>query len=365
MKKSYSFLMAAALVAGSLASCTVNDDIQTKSDNQGLKEIKFSSGDITRGPVFTGTTAPDNMLVYAFQNNDAKTKHIDGATFTKGDDNKYTCTTTYYWPNGTETGDQLNFLALYPTSVTSAEGFVAPSEASVFTYKASTTIGSQVDLMGALAEGKTKSSDDVEMAFKHLLSQIVFTGYVESAANLKVTVSGISLCNIKTTGTSSREDDALKLTASDAKDTYAVTFTGKELSTNADSPTELTTTAENALLLVPQTGTAWNPSSNIEANNSSDKNVYLQVKVTAQNKTNNDYVLGTSSEAATVYFPLAPNWTAAKKYTYKLHFGKKDDATDGLGRKDTGEKETINATAITLTASVTDWTDAETEEITF
>ena len=123
MKKSYSFLMAAALVAGSLASCTVNDDIQTKSDNQGLKEIKFSAGDITRGTVFTGTKGPNDMLVYAYKNDATHTAYITGATYTRAateadpeSATTYSCSTTYYWPTGTETTDQLNFLALYPST---------------------------------------------------------------------------------------------------------------------------------------------------------------------------------------------------------------------------------------------------------
>lgn len=366
MKKSYSFLMAAALVAGSLASCTVNDDIQTKSDNQGLKEIKFSAGDITRGEVYTSTAAPSDILVYAFKNASPATSYIDGATFTQTT-GTYSCATTYYWPTGTDDADKLNFLALYPKELKSSSNFTAPTDAKTFSYIASTTLSEQYDVMAALAEEQlsTTSSGNVSLAFGHLLSQILFTGYVEEAANLKVAIKSISLHNIKTTGNATT---GTALTAQSAIDTYTVTFdAAKELGEDADSPTELTSSSSNALLLIPQTGTAWNGTDAISTNDgeSGAKGSYIEVELTAQNKTNNDYVVGSSDSPAKVYFPLTPNWTASKRHAYKLHFGDKTGGTDGVGKKDDGTKEVINATAITLTATVTDWTDAEASTIDF
>ena len=368
MKKSYSFLMAAALMAGSLASCTVNDDIQTKSDNQGLKEIKFSAGDITRGTVFTGIEGPDNMLVYAYKNDATPTAYITGATYAKGDDSKYTCTTAYYWPTGTADTDKLNFLALYPTTLSGDENFTAPTGYQAFGYTVPTTIANQKDVMSAIAAEKTSSDGEIALAFTHLLTQVAFKGYVEESANLKVTVTGISLCNVISDGSSTT---GTALTAGSTKATYDIALTGTELGQGSANAVDLTTTNDNALLLMPQTGgTAWNTSSTITANDgeSGAKGSYLKVMVKVQNKTNDDYVLGTSSEAAPVYFPLAPNWTAAKKVIYTLKFGDKEagdgGAGKGLGYDGDGSAEDVNTTAITFTASVTDWGDVN-QTITF
>lgn len=367
MKKINSFLMAAALVAGSLTSCTVNDDIQTKSDNQGLKEIKFSAGDITRGEVYTSTAAPSDILVYAFKNVTPATSYIDGATFTQTS-GTYSCTTTYYWPTGTEDADKLNFLALYPKELKSSSNFTDPTDAKTFTYTASTTLSEQYDVMAALAEGQlsTTASGNVSLSFGHLLSQILFTGYVEEAANLKVAIKSISLHNIKTTGNATT---GTALAAQSTIDTYTVTFdTAKELNNSGDTPTELTSSSSNALLLIPQTGgTEWDGTTAIATNDggSGAKGSYIAVELTAQNKTNDDYVLGSSSTPATVYFPLTPDWTAGKRHSYKLHFGDKTGGTDGVGKKADGTKEEISATAITLTATVADWEDGASSTITF
>ena len=371
MKKSYSFLMAAALMAGSLASCTVNDDIQTKSDNQGLKEIKFSAGDITRGTIFTGTKGPNDMLVYAYKNDATPTLYISGATYTRATTEAdpesattYSCSTTYYWPTSTADADKLNFLALYPTSLSEDANFTVPTNYQTFAYTVPTTIADQKDVMSAIAAGKTKDDGTIAMTFSHLLTQVVFKGYVEESANLKVTVTGISICNVISNGNTTT---GTALTAGDTKANYDITLTGTELGQGSAAAVDLTTTTNNALLMMPQSGgTAWSNSTTI-ADNDGDggaKGSYLKVLVKVQNKTNNDYVLGSADTASPVYFPLAPSWTAGKRVIYTLQFGGTTGAGKGLGYDEGGTAEEVEATAITFSASVTDWDDVN-QPITF
>ena len=155
MKKIHSILMAAVLVAGSLTSCSSSDDMESKTA-QSQQEIKFSANaELTRGSVYTGTTGPDAMKVYAFKNG---ANYIDGATFTK-DVDTYTCTNKYYWPTGTAETDKLTFLALYPTNanLTIANPLNTPS----FSYEAPTDVANQVDLMSAKKENLLKDSEGV------------------------------------------------------------------------------------------------------------------------------------------------------------------------------------------------------------
>ena len=366
MKKIHSFLMAAVLVAGSLTSCSSSDDQESKTA-QSQQEIKFSANaELTRGSVYTGTAGPDAMKVYAFKNS---TNYIDGAIFNVNS-GTYTCTTKYYWPTGTADTDKLTFLALYPTN---APLTYSDHSNQAFSYTASTTIDDQVDLMAAKSNALLLSettAGKVALTFGHLLTQIVFKGYVEENANLKVTVSGIEIHNVKKTGSTTTTDGTV-LTASaeeSNKDTYAITLTPTELAQGSASPTDLTTTASNALMLIPQTGTAWTttPSTavTIAANDGGDKNAYLKVSVKIQNKTNDDYILGTAETPQAIYFPLAPSWTAGKKVTYTLQFGATTGAGNGVGYDEDGAPETLNATGVTFSATVTDWED-EAQTVTF
>ena len=368
MKKIHSFLMAAVLVAGSLTSCS-SDDQESKTA-QSQQEIKFSANaELTRGSVYTGTDGPSSMLVYAFKNTAPATNYIPAATYTESA-GIYTCATTYYWPTGTADTDKLTFLALYPTSLATNGNFTySDNTIPSFSYTASTTIGDQVDLMAAKSEPLLLSgttAGKVDLTFSHLLTQVVFKGYVEETANLIVNVTGIEIHNVKSTGTTTT---GTALTAGDDKVNYSVTPATTLLGQGSAAATDLTTTTSNALMLIPQTGAAaWatTPSTavSIATNDGGDKNPYVKVSVKVQNKTNNDYVLGAADAAQDIYFPLSPDWGAGKKVTYTLRFGATDGAGHGVGYDADGNPEELNATAITFSATVTDWED-EAQTVTF
>ena len=355
MKKIHSFLMAAVLVAGSLTSCSSSDDQESKTA-QSQQEIKFSaSAEATRGTVYTGTTGPSDMKVYAFKNN---TNYINGAIFTESS-GTYTCTTKYYWPTGSDDTDKLTFLALHP--VTNANLTIAnPLNTPSFSYEAPTNVTEQIDLMSAKKENLLKSSTGVTdgkvaLEFNHLLTQIVFKGYVEESANLKVNVTGIEICNVKNTGSTTT---GTALAAGNTKANYAITPSTTELGQGSANATELTTTASNIMMLIPQELTAWDrANTTITTNNSGDKNTYLKVSVKVQNKINNDYVLGSAGTAQDIYFPLDTDWGAGKKVIYTLQFGATTGAGNGVGYDENGAPEELNATGVTFSATVVDWVD--------
>ena len=364
MKKINSILMAAALMAGSLTSCTVNDEIDTQSSQltPSNKEIKFTTG-ITRGTAFTGTSfgASDTYKVYAYS---GSTKYIDGITYPGG---------SSYWP---ESGT-LQFLALYPASLTPAVTYTESETKYGFSYTASTTIGNQVDLMAATASG-SKTSDAVALNFSHLLSQISVKA--KAATSLTVNIQSVEIHNVKTTGTF----NGTELTAEEALSNYAISFTAQDLPSDGSS-VDLTST--DVLLLVPQTTSAWPTTAgsacSISYNDgeSGSKGSYIKVVLTVKN--GSDYVLGTDEAAATIYFPLAISWEKQKHYTYELCFGSSSSDTDGygydgaIGDDDTegsgnphdadlggGEGQTA-PTVISFSTTVSSWTDVTAEEITF
>ena len=353
MKKINSILIAAALMAGSLASCTVNDEIDTQSSQltPSNKEIKFTVGDMTRGTAFTGTAANSipSFKVYAFTASATSSPYINGGVYTYGTD-AYVPDNTYYWP---ESGN-LDFLAVYPADIT----ITAPAGYQSFSYTAPTTIGEQKDLMVATLgnQAKSASASALSLAFSHLLSQISVKAKVST--NLTVNISDVTIKNVKPTGTYNGTTFSVDDTST-ATD-YSIGISAQDLPTDG---TETDLTGTNVLLLVPQTTTAWDGSSEVSTTTGS----YLEVTLTAKN--GESYVLGNSTTPAKVYFPLTINWASQKHYTYVLNFGASDSTTgDGFGKDANGTDTGLTgdgSTKITFTTTVSSWGDGGSTDVNF
>ena len=353
MKKSYSFLMAAALMAGSLTSCTVNDDIQTKSDNRNGEPISFTTGVQTRGTAFkgTGSGADENnprvgaFKVYAFTTGETTSPYINGGVYTWSTD-IYVPDNTYYWP---ATGN-LDFLAVYPSDI----DITVPAGYQSFSYTVPTAIGEQKDLMTATMGNQTKTADALALAFTHKLSQISFSA--EVSTNLSVIINEVGIYNVKSKGDFSGTGFAVD--ESSEAVSYVHTFTTDATVTNA-AVADLSN--GNVMLLVPQTTTAWEGTTAI----TSAAGSYIKVKLKVKN--GDSFVLGDAGTYKEVYIPLAINWTSGKHYTYKLQFGSASSGSNGFGKDDSGSDVDLTGEGskkITFTASVTDWTD-ESSTITF
>ena len=350
MKKSYSFLMAAALVAGSLASCTVNDDIQTKSSN--LQEIKFATGVQTRGTAFNGDGSGSDVdnprltdfQIYAF-NAGTSTSYINGGVYT-WESTEYKPDNTYYWP----ASGNLDFLAIAPSNVLAA----APTDAKTFTYTVADDISAQKDLMSAtlLNQAKPDPIAALNLTFNHLLSKISLKAKVST--NLTVTIYGVSICNVKPQISFADADPAV--TVGGSAKTYTVDLSESPVTLPTDgSAADLT--GSNVLLLVPQTLTAWDKTAAATASTGS----YLKVSLKVQN--GSTYALGSAEAPVDIYYALGTTWTAGKHYAYTLNFGDPNSTTsdDGFGSDvDGNDEELSNVAAITFTASVVGWDDVDT-----
>ena len=361
MKKIHLFLMAAVLVAGSLTSCSSDDqESKTSALTPSDKEIKFTVGNITRGTAFIGNATDLETAGYqVFAWTTTPELYINRVVYPGG---------TAYWP----TSGSLNFLALYPRTLTASQ--VAPTAWNSFSYTAPTAIDDQVDLMAATAENKDKDGGDVSLDFSHLLSQISIQA--KAATSLAVTVKSVELHNVKTTGTF----NGTALSAGEDKANYAIDFTEKTL--DADGTVADLTDAK-VLLLVPQNTTAWptgeNAAQSIDYNDndaSGAKGAYIKVKLKVKN--GETFVLGAADSYATIYFPLTINWIAQKHYTYTLIFGANDSESDGFGydgeigdteTEGSGNPETPDLPAelssIGFTVTVSPWEDQTPTEVKF
>lgn len=207
---------------------------------------------------------------------------------------------------------------------------------------------------------------NVNMTFRHALSQIAFEGKVApDHPGLEITVHSITLCNLYRQGTctigtdgtpswSFGTDDSADRDAN--RNSYTIMTgepgTGITLSTTAGNaytavPLSSGTDPDNSdnLMLIPQALSYWQYFTNAQPESQSGS--YLKIRMSASqqgvNLLNEDFVY--------VPFGGAPgvSWNgqmiAGRKYTFTLVFG--------LGRNSQGKS---NGTDITYNVNVGDWT---------
>ena len=269
MKKAFIFAATAALV---LASCAKNE-IFTPSENDGNIPIGFgayssrtldtkasSDSYISSGSTFSATS--QHIGVYAmsgvnttanFMSNVDVTLEGSGATASQS------YTPVKYWPKDeTVDANKLSFFAYYPyngTGITTTS--LCTSRWGSIGFTAQNTAANQVDLMvsdAILDQYYSTNSGVVNFVFHHALSRVLFYFKVDTdyhSAGTDIVVTGVSLSNIKTTGT-------LTLTGTYSSSTWAanstpvVTFNPAYPATYLTTDAAPTEAAANVFLMVPQ-----------------------------------------------------------------------------------------------------------------
>lgn len=360
MKKKCFFVAAATVLLA--ASCS-NEEIVEQSQGQKIAFNVLSQNAIGRGTPITSAnfaTANRDFKVWAFTTAE---KYIQGVQI-KYDGAKWdyaNAAEKAYWPT-----QALNVFAISPavhTGLTPGFGVIS---ARNFTYTASTTNSEQVDVMYASKLNVTKTSDagTVPLVFKHALSQIVFKGKAEAEA-VKVRIKSIKVHNLKKTGTFTFP--TAETATSSAHGTWALTGdatadyvvgtkvdTGQDhiglntLPSNAGQTIDLTTD-NGALLIIPQTTTAWATTTTTAvpiATAETNKQCYLEIEMKLLR--GGLFVIGSATDYAKVYVPFGGiAWEAGKKYIYTLNFGG--------GYDDAGN---VMLQPMTFTPTVEDWVDA-------
>ena len=234
---------------------------------------------------------------------------------------------------------------------TVAEG---KASAKFVDYTVNGTVASQEDLLYAVTTGATKTKTPVNLNFRHALSQIVFKAK-NSSQKIYVEIYGVRIDNVQNKGTFAFPGETTTTqvknpgdnvtdyveankgqgTWSDkeGKTSYTVEFTdpivlssdGQNL--NAEKPVTSDVTA-NAMVILPQTTTAWDKAAAVASSTGSCISVKCRVYNIAKgdgvySEDNDEQLVWGSADAKGDWLaiPAAFTWEQGKKYIYTLIFG--------------------------------------------
>lgn len=361
------FSAAMALV---LVSCSRDEVIEINRDSDEIRFGVVTDAATRAADVYCNNNLPGAFTVYA--NHDGQT-YIEGDSIEKGDNAWVNKTGVRYWPEG----DVSFYAHVNGTGFTWESGEVPTIE----DYTVPTAVAEQKDLLYAV---KTQSEGQVTLNFRHALSQIVFQAK-NTNANLYVEIKGVTVnklgnVNTFTYPTANTDNNIVNHEGTTGTITYdgswgtwdalnggttnypvefeAVPIPGdndvKSLTNTNDTGKEF---SSNAMLLLPQTTTAWNP----EGGKPADQNgTYFLVDCKICN------VAGTSYNPATdvvlwdgnAAIPVAFNWEQGKKYIYTFVFG------DGNGGYDPDpEDPTPVLLPITFNVTVDDFVPVANQDV--
>lgn len=341
-------LIVPALMALAAASCTKSEVLETNSG-----EIRFNvvANSATKAAdVYCNNNMPGEFMVYAVS--DDKT-YIDGDRIVRNGSDWENQSGVRYWPE-----TEVDFYA----HVNAGDAFIwsGSSAPTVENFTPSTTVADQVDLLYAVKTKQSKQDTPVELNFRHALSQIVFNAK-NTNANLYVEIAGVKVANVGGTNTFTypETDTDSKFVSHDGTGTLPDTGAGSwavltsgdasyEVNFNAipvfgnSTVVDLTTANDSgkefnsqAMLLLPQTTTAWVPSK--DSNTPSEKNTgsyflidcaIWNVAGTAVDKDTDVQLWGEGGNTKELSIPVAFTWKQGKKYIYTLVFGQGNGGYD-------------------------------------
>lgn len=348
-----------------MASCSQDETIGVNHDGDEITFNVVANSATRASDVYCNQNLPGGFYVSAIS--DGKT-YIDKDYVTGSNGNWTNTSGTRYWP---ETA--VDFYA----HVNGGDAYKWNNGSPKFEgFTVNNTVGSQVDLLYAVKKNQSKTNGTVNLNFRHALSQIVFQAK-NTNANLYVEIAGVSVVNVggkntftfpsadtetniahnnyDTDGDGVYEDgefgSSINYDASWGKweeltsgsETYSVDFTKTAVPGN-NTLVSLTTANEtdkeynsNAMLLLPQKTTAWNPGTN-PLPGTGNTGSYLLVDCAIFNVAGNNYADGdvclwgepqgngwTTKELA---IPVAFDWQQGKKYVYTLVFGEGNGGYD-------------------------------------
>lgn len=352
-----------------MASCSQDETIGINHDGD---EITFNvvTNNATRAAdVFCNQNLPGGFYVSAIS--DGKT-YIDKDHVTGSNGNWTNTSGTRYWPEtAVDFYAHVNGGDAYKWSVNEGK-----ATAKFENFAVNAVVGNQVDLLYAVKTNQSKTDGKVSLNFRHALSQIVFQAK-NTNANLYVEIAGVSVVNVGGTNTftfpsantetnidhpeTGPGDDGVyedgefgsitydaswgtwdNLTSGTEK--YDVDFdktsvpgnnTLVSLTTKNDAGKEYNS---NAMLLLPQNTTAWDPETNPLPGAVGNTGSYLLVDCAIFNVAGDDYVdgdvclwgelQGSEWKTKELAIPVAFDWEQGKKYVYTLVFGEGNGGYD-------------------------------------
>ena len=348
-----------------MASCSQDETIGINHDGD---EITFNvvANNATRAAdVYCNQNLPKEFYVSAIS--DGKT-YIDKDYVTGSNGNWTNTSGTRYWP---ETA--VDFYA----HVNGGDAYKWNNGSPKFEgFTVNNTVGSQVDLLYAVKKNQSKTNGTVNLNFRHALSQIVFQAK-NTNANLYVEIAGVSVVNVggKNTFTFPSADTETNIAHNNydtdgdgvyedgefgsinyneswgswaaltqGTEQYNVDFDKTPVPGN-NTLVALTTKNEdgkeynsNAMLLLPQKTTAWDPEANPLPGAEKNTGSYLLVDCAIFNVAGDDYAdgdvclwgeqQGSGWATKELAIPVAFDWQQGKKYVYTLVFGEGNGGYD-------------------------------------
>jgi hypothetical protein len=397
MKKFFSLVAIATMMLG-FASCS-NDDglgpnnnsVQTSKYGKNVMAWNITQDGFTRG---TATTAANflsrinNFQVLGYYS-DGSGKYVGAAATPAagiiidgdgaGNWDYNDPTQLQYWPSG-----NLDFQAITPAtdaSITLVNTVDETTPGEVYPRLTAdvvvpSTVADQKDIMfaSATALNNAASGNPVGLTFKHALSQVVFSGRV-AKPTITAVVDEISVCNVYNAGNVGYRAALTTLgaaTSGTATHNFSVgLIEGADAAATTAARTMTSTDAQNltngngALMMIPQTQTAWTHEAPEKAIADATGS-YLKVKCKVQDNNSGTWLIGAASgadEFEYVYIPFdltTINWELGKKYTYTLVFG------NGSGGYDEDGDPLTNMIPITYTVTAADdWTAVDGGSVEF
>lgn len=347
------FSAAMALV---LVSCSRDEVIEINRDNDVIEFGVVTDAATRAADVFCNNNLPGAFTVYANHNGQT---YIDGDSIEKDDNAWVNKSGVRYWPEG-----NVSFYA----HVNAGDKFTWTSGnvPTIINYTVPTAVGEQKDLLYAV---KSQSEGQVNLNFRHALSQIVFQAK-NTNKNLYVEIDGVTICKLGNENTftypSANTDDNIEnhngageTTTTGAWGTwvpinggdtnYPVTFTAvpvpgdglvKSLTNTNDTGKEF---SSNAMLLLPQATTAWVPGAVKPAEQTG---TYFLVDCKICNVAGDKYESSTDVVLwdGPVAIPASFTWEQGKKYIYTFVFGDGNGGYDPEGPKPVLLPITFNVT---------------------
>lgn len=298
---------------------------------------------------FTGTTFPTDQTFRVWAYETGATEPLingDAVSYDAGR-SAWATAETYEWPGGS-----VDFYALWPATLT------LNTADKTITHTVSAAVADQADILYDVITAK-KSDQAVSknpvkryavpITFHHALSQVAFKGKVKADnKEWTVSVSDIAICNVPATG-------KFSLTAKTWADLSAPSefhigmrsgvgaLTFYEADGTTEAQTANLTADDGAMLLIPQTLTAWDNTTSVTATTGCYLTVTLHVRY------NNADLFGTADSPVKAYVPFDNSktpWESGKKYVYTLQFG---GGLDADGRQ--------QLQLLIVSSEISDWTD--------
>ncbi|MBQ8225409.1 MAG: fimbrillin family protein [Bacteroides sp.] len=327
-------LFLVALAATALASCSQDEIMEVQQD-----AIKFNV--VTENQTRAADIYCQNNLMssftlmatqYSVQNTRTDAAEYIGSksmTVSNGTAS-FPTSEVFYWP---QTG-YLDFYAVANGTMTWSDKAKVPT---ITDFSLENEVSKQVDLLYAAATGQSKainSEAGVNLNFRHALSQIVFAAK-NLNPNIKVTITGVSVCNVYGQGTFTypadfastdgqvidHDQNGMKDVTAGATESEQITIgtQGTWAYTNQTTTSDYTVTLEtavtldgskdeafsltsandtdkeyngNAMLLLPSSYTLWNPNASpyVQPGAETQTGTYFLLTCKIQNKANDSYV---------------------------------------------------------------------------